>query len=303
MKNRYISIFSCLCCLVFLFSIGTANASNTPNNQTTLSNGFKITFKGVTYQDDNDTSTWVYEVEELPDSRDLDRWVLGIPECASVLSADPFPSDINPSNPSSGLNGVEWNVNDGFDKGTFTIIVEGQWNVGTINVAAKGPNWERGQIAGPVCSTLSEDTVGGSDENDQVTVIIDTDRIKKVKYKFKQAVKENRAGKIGKVFLLLKVSGEPALEPYIFARPSDEFLETEPEGSFVRVIVANGSVAFNFSQLHLSEQILLADTKDLDFDLGDLSGLKGLKITLLSAYLVEETGTFDIIQEVNLDIR
>jgi hypothetical protein len=55
----------------------------------TLSNGFRITFDGVEYNADDDTSTWVYSMEELPSAQDLSNWVLELPGCAIVIDAEP----------------------------------------------------------------------------------------------------------------------------------------------------------------------------------------------------------------------
>lgn len=118
------------------------------NTQVTLSNGFRITYLGMT--PGNGTTTWRYRVEELPSAKDLSNWVLGLPGCAKVVSASPKGEVVNPD-PNAQISGIKWQTGAGFTQGEFTVTLSGQITTGVVNVAAKGPNVVRGAIAGPSC--------------------------------------------------------------------------------------------------------------------------------------------------------
>lgn len=115
----------------------------------TLSNGFQITFLGVSYR--SNTSIWRYYVEELPSAQDLSNWVLGLPSCARVVSASPRGELVNPD-PNARISGIKWQPGGGFVQGEFSVTLSGQVRIGQIDVAAKGPDVAWGEIAGPTCN-------------------------------------------------------------------------------------------------------------------------------------------------------
>lgn len=115
-----------------------------------LANGFRITFLGVTEQTDG-SSTWRYAVEELAGAKDLGNWVLELPACASIITAAPRPWEAVHPDPNAGLTGIKWETGAGFNRGEFTVTVRGPVTVGTVQVAAKGPDVAHGAIAGPRC--------------------------------------------------------------------------------------------------------------------------------------------------------
>jgi PKD repeat protein len=131
-----------------------------------LSNCFKITFLGYTDHRDG-TSTWSYRVEELPCAKDLSNWVLELPSCASVVDASPSPWEKVHPDPNIHLNGIKWEVGDGFVKGEFSVTLSGDLVQGTTQVGAKGPDVAVGTIIGPEC--VGDDGGGGDgDDGDDV---------------------------------------------------------------------------------------------------------------------------------------
>lgn len=114
----------------------------------TLSNGYRVTFLGVSYQ--ANSSTWRYYVEELPSAQDLSNWVLGLPSCAAVASASPRGELVNPD-PNARISGIKWQPGGSFVEGEFAVTLEGSLEVGTIQIAVKGPDVASGTINGPAC--------------------------------------------------------------------------------------------------------------------------------------------------------
>ena len=119
------------------------------NTQVTLSNGYRITYLGVTYG--SGTSTWRYRMEELPVAQDLSNWVLGLPSCNRVVGASPKGELVNPD-PNAKISGIKWQPGGGFTSGEFSVTLNRQVAVGVVDVAAKGPDVVRGTIAGPSCN-------------------------------------------------------------------------------------------------------------------------------------------------------
>ena len=128
----------------------TTSGQSTGLSQVTLTNGYRITYLGVSYG--SGTSTWRYRMEELPSAQDLSNWVLGLPSCARVASASPKGEVVNPD-PNAKISGIKWQPGGGFQQGEFSVTLNGEWTVGTVDVAAKGPDVARGQIAGPSCTS------------------------------------------------------------------------------------------------------------------------------------------------------
>ncbi len=121
------------------------------NNSTVLSNGYKITFLKVVYNEDN-TSAWSYSVEELPGVKDLSHWVLGLPECVTVVDGSPDFYELVAPDPKTGVSGVKWDLNDEFETGEFTVVADGYQDKGIVKVAGKGgTDVGIGEIYGPVC--------------------------------------------------------------------------------------------------------------------------------------------------------
>ncbi len=136
----------------------------------TLSNGFKITFlKSVNNADK--TSTWKYKVEETAASKDLGYWVLELPSCiTAVKSATPSSYQLVKPDPNTGLTGIKWETAADFTTGEFSFIVDGHWEIGTVAVAAKGPDVAKSTIGGLTCKKADNDgdgySVSESDCND-----------------------------------------------------------------------------------------------------------------------------------------
>jgi hypothetical protein len=78
---------------------------------------------------------------------------------------------VNPD-PNAQISGIKWQPGGGFVEGEFSVTLEGSLTVGRIQVAAKGPDVARGEIAGPTCGGSSD---GGSDGSSGVIVGDDYD--------------------------------------------------------------------------------------------------------------------------------
>ncbi len=105
----------------------------------------------MVYNEDN-TSAWRYSVEELPDAKDLSHWVLGLPECVTVVSGSPDFYELVDPDPKTGVSGVKWDLNDRFKIGEFTIVIDGHQDKGTVKIAGKGGTGVGiGEIYGPAC--------------------------------------------------------------------------------------------------------------------------------------------------------
>ena len=117
----------------------------------TLNNGFRISFLGVTYEDNS--SIWRYYIEESANSQDLSNWILGLPRCARVAQMTPNGETVNPD-PNARISGVKWETNDGFQGGEFAVTLGQRFDVGVTSVAAQGPDVAQGVLPGPSCRTL-----------------------------------------------------------------------------------------------------------------------------------------------------
>ncbi|MBD1865130.1 MULTISPECIES: hypothetical protein [Trichocoleus] len=133
-------------------STTTGSTTQTSGRQSiTLSNGYRVTFLGVNYT--SSSSIWRYYVEELPVAQDLSNWVLGLPPCARVLNSSLKGELVNPD-PNAKISGIKWQPGGGFERGEFSVTLNGRWAVGTTTVAVKGPDVARGQLPGPSCSSI-----------------------------------------------------------------------------------------------------------------------------------------------------
>ena len=135
---------------------GTPSEPVTSGEVITLSNGFRITFIDVVFN--GTSSTWRYYMEELPSAQDLSNWVLGLPRCARVISATPRGEVVNPD-PNAQISGIKWQPGGGFIEGEFSVTLEGSLQVGSIQIAAKGPDVVRGTLSGPICGGSSSGSV------------------------------------------------------------------------------------------------------------------------------------------------
>ncbi len=114
----------------------------------TLPNGYRISYLGVTYHS-NGTSSWRYRVEELPSAQDLSNWVLEVPFC-KIVGAAPEPWEAVHPDPNARLYGIKWQTGAGFTQGEFVVTLTEPTTVGTVQVAAKGPDVAWGELTGPV---------------------------------------------------------------------------------------------------------------------------------------------------------
>ena len=121
-------------------------------------------------------NTWTYRVKEVS-GKDLSHWVLGVGNCAKVLSDDtPTNTQFGGLGPdgSTGFYGVKWNTDDGFNNALFSFTLDDDYPEATIDVLAKagskssGAGHALGKIIGPDCGVLGGYT-GGSAEADDST--------------------------------------------------------------------------------------------------------------------------------------
>ena len=125
-------------------------------------NAYTITFNGVTYDNQDYTSTWSYTITRTGEGHDLSHWVWQ--PCFSeqelnerFLSATPEADEVG-YDPSTGHYGVKWEVGDGFTQGTFTVTIKGQPvvdNNGAIGVIKAANAHFEVVIPGPDCSTYT----------------------------------------------------------------------------------------------------------------------------------------------------
>lgn len=163
MKERLLYRYarlSVLCLLLWLVlrpivADATARAFNDPPFTVTLSNSYRITLRGVTNQLNN-TSTWGYTVEALPGAKKLQKWVLALPPCATMVAATPEPWDAVRPDSNTGLDGVRWQkFGRNFQQGDFSVTLTGPVVIGVVRVAAKAAATAYGLLAGPVCDPSS----------------------------------------------------------------------------------------------------------------------------------------------------
>jgi hypothetical protein len=133
----------------------------------TLSNGYRISLRGVTFNADG-ASSWDYFMEELASAQDLSNWVLDLKNCA-IVTAAPEPWEIVKPDPNAKLYGVKWQTGAGFQQGEFSVTLRGPLGFGPVQVAAKGPDVVLGQIAGPLCAA--------KDVEPPPVIVIDNDDI------------------------------------------------------------------------------------------------------------------------------
>ncbi len=136
-------------------------------NATLTNNGILISFIEKTINADNSTS-WSYEVEELPGAQDLSNWVLATNGC-TVNTAIPEPNEVVDPDPNSGVRGVKWQTGADFSTGVFTVTVAQSATMGLVRVAAKAPDVAYGEVIGPICASEDDDD---DDEGKIGTVII-----------------------------------------------------------------------------------------------------------------------------------
>jgi hypothetical protein len=105
---------------------------------------------------------WTYHVEELS-GKSLSHWVLGISNCVGtplhvVSSSEPDgsePGEVVSPDPTTGITGYKWDLQDDFEAGDFTIILDQDYPTVMIDVAAKAGspnNTGFAQIEGPNCN-------------------------------------------------------------------------------------------------------------------------------------------------------
>jgi hypothetical protein len=123
-------------------------------------------------------NTWTYRVKEVS-GKDLSHWVLGVGNCAKVLS-DGTPANtqfggLGPDGSTGGFYGVKWNTDGQFNDALFSFTLDGDYPEATIDVLAKagsknsGAGHALGQIIGPDCGVpggYTGDSTDGSTDGD-----------------------------------------------------------------------------------------------------------------------------------------
>ena len=122
-----------------------------------LSNGYLIEFVSVEYNNDG-TSTWTYRVQETDGAKDLSNWVLGLPECATVVDANPWGYEIVNPDPNSQIDGIKWETTDSFEDGYFSVTLDDYYEISEVTVAAKGgTDVAYADIEGPSCEVVEQE--------------------------------------------------------------------------------------------------------------------------------------------------
>jgi fibro-slime domain-containing protein len=101
---------------------------------------FEINFVSATFNEDG-TSTWIYNVEELDTGKDLSHWML-ILDPAHVIAPGTTPGYDLGVDGSTGYYGIKWDVNESFSEQEFVINLQGHVDGAdsTCSVVAKGGN-------------------------------------------------------------------------------------------------------------------------------------------------------------------
>jgi len=117
---------------------------------------YEITFKGAT--NNNGQSIWNYFVEEKS-GKDLSHWTLELPACVNAVPSIPADGTVG-DDPTTGLSGVKWDLDDNFVKGDFIVAIDatgcdgGDVEVGSADAAVKAGNeFKSGSVTAPVDST------------------------------------------------------------------------------------------------------------------------------------------------------
>jgi len=94
--------------------------------------------------------TWTYEVTEPGGKcKDLSDWALVLPEGAKVVGATPG-AEVG-FNPHTGDYSIKWDVTDSFTSDTFFFTLDGCYDTGRVEYAAKaGRTLDEGLTDGPV---------------------------------------------------------------------------------------------------------------------------------------------------------
>jgi len=160
---------------------GPANTLDAPPRVAELTNGFRITFEGVTYSTQGE-STWSYRVERTSGRHNLDHWVLSIPPCIEILSAGPGHWEEARPDRHTNLSGVRWHAHGRFSADTFSVTVSGLRRAETSMLAAgPGPHTAYGEIAGPGCGLnrppeAAPDEVSANPDADLIIPVLNNDR-------------------------------------------------------------------------------------------------------------------------------
>lgn len=110
----------------------------------------EIQFQSVVYNDDG-TSSWTYRVRELDTGKDLSHWNLAI-DPAHVVVDGTTPGYTVGVDGSTGFHGIKWDVNDSFEIGDFTVVLD-KWYLGECNSAGAlikaGKSSDSGAVIAP----------------------------------------------------------------------------------------------------------------------------------------------------------
>jgi fibro-slime domain-containing protein len=92
----------------------------------------EIQFMSVEYNDDG-TSSWTYRVRELDTGKDLSHWNLAL-DPSQLVQDGTTPGYVVEIDGSTGFYGIKWDVNDAFEVGEFTVVLD-KWYLGDCDAA------------------------------------------------------------------------------------------------------------------------------------------------------------------------
>jgi fibro-slime domain-containing protein len=99
---------------------------------------FEITFISAEFNPDS-TSTWTYNVRELPGGADLSHWLLVLDPVHAIMPGTTPGYDFGIDG-ATGFFGIKWDVDDDFNEQDFVIVLNDQYQGAdsTASVVAKG---------------------------------------------------------------------------------------------------------------------------------------------------------------------
>ncbi|NJP05499.1 MAG: hypothetical protein HC837_07700 [Chloroflexaceae bacterium] len=119
--------------------------------------------------DSSGATVWTYDVTEQDDAPDLDKWMLQLPECATVQAASGnWEEVVFEDENGDSINGIRWSVDADFESDEFSVFLNGNLVEGNVTIAANSDGADPlfGSTTGPVC-----DEPGAVDDLDDLVDI------------------------------------------------------------------------------------------------------------------------------------
>lgn len=149
-KNRY--LIQTMLFILGLFFFSSINA-------TTIGD-YNVTYLGVTYNYQANTTTFSYKVTGDGQGKDLSHWVVALCTNHQVVSSN-YNYEVN-TDPRTGVYGIKWNVSVSINGSkTFTFTLSGIFSTMDVTAAIKaGTSNYYGTITGPACDAQLPAAIG-----------------------------------------------------------------------------------------------------------------------------------------------